>query len=146
MGNRSLLAAPFSTASRDRLNKIKHREAYRPIAPVCREEDVNNYFDWTGPSPYMLYFQRVTDRRLEAVTHADGSARVQTVRHDTNARLHDILDAFAKRTGIGVLCNTSLNLPGRGFINRTSDLVEYAIDRDLDGFVLDDRLYLRTSR
>jgi predicted NodU family carbamoyl transferase len=146
LGNRSLLAAPFSTASRDRLNKIKHREAYRPIAPVCREDDVNDYFDWTGPSPYMLYFQRVTDSRLEAVTHADGSARVQTVRPDTNARLHNLLAAFAKRSGAGVLCNTSLNLPGRGFINRTSDLVEYAIDRDIDGFVLDDRLYVRASR
>ena len=142
LGNRSLLAAPFQVASRDRLNKIKAREGYRPIAPVCREEDVSSYFDWTGPSPYMLYFHKVLDARLQAVTHADGTARAQTVRADQNPRLHALLSAFAARTGVGVLCNTSLNFPGRGFINRTSDLVEYVRERDLDGFVLDDELHL----
>jgi predicted NodU family carbamoyl transferase len=81
---------------------------------VCREEDVTRYFDWTGESPYMLYFQRVTDDRLAAVTHADGSARVQTVDRGSNPLLYDILGAFAARTGVGVLCNTSLNYPGRG--------------------------------
>lgn len=145
LGNRSLLAAPFQVASRDRLNEIKAREGYRPIAPVCREEDVSSYFDWTGSSPYMLYFHKVLDTRLRAVTHADGTARAQTVRVDQNPRLHALLTAFADRTGVGVLCNTSLNFPGRGFINRTSDLVEYVDDRDLEGFVLDDGLHLRNA-
>jgi len=144
LGHRSLLAAPFEPAMRDRLNKIKSREGYRPIAPVCRLEDVSRYFDWQGPSPHMLYFQKVRDKRLGAVTHADGSARVQTVAADEDPLLHGLLGAFADRTGAGVLCNTSLNLPGRGFVNRTSDLVEYVLDRAVDGFVVHDRLYLRT--
>ncbi|MEV7520953.1 carbamoyltransferase C-terminal domain-containing protein [Streptomyces sp. NPDC091371] len=142
LGNRSLLAAPFEKGMRDRLNHIKLREPYRPIAPVCREEDVSEHFDWDGPSPYMLYFQNVRDPRLRAVTHVDGTARAQTVSTSQNPRLHALLSAFKQATGTGVLCNTSLNLPGRGFINSTSDLVTYVLDRGIDGFVLEDRLYL----
>lgn len=146
LGNRSLLAAPFREETRDRLNKIKSRERYRPVAPVCREEDVSRHFDWSGPSPHMLYFQRVTDNRLAAVTHADGTARVQTLRREDNPLLHDVLGAFARRTGVGVLCNTSLNFPGKGFVNRTSDLVKLALDRGLDGFVVGERLFIRAGR
>jgi predicted NodU family carbamoyl transferase len=145
LGNRSLLAAPFDPAMRNRLNKIKGREEYRPIAPVCRAEEMSTHFDGRADSPYMLYFQSVRDPRLAAVTHVDGSARAQSVRRDENAVLHDLLTAFRRRTGVGVLCNTSLNFRGRGFINRMSDLVEYTRDRDLDGFVVEDRLYLSRS-
>ena len=102
-----------------------------------------SYFDWTGPSPHMLFFQRVRDGRLGAVTHVDGSARVQTVAAHENPVLHDLLGAFAARTGVGVLCNTSLNFAGRGFINRTSDLVEYVCDRGVGAFVLGNDLYVR---
>jgi hydroxymethyl cephem carbamoyltransferase len=146
LGHRSLLAAPFEAATRDRLNAIKSRESYRPIAPVCRERDVSQFFDWSGPSPYMLYFQRVLDRRLRAVTHADGTARVQTITPADSEALCRVLDAFAERTGIGVLCNTSLNFPGRGFINRTSDLVEYVRAHGIDGFVLDGTVYWNGAR
>ncbi|MFD5527793.1 MULTISPECIES: carbamoyltransferase C-terminal domain-containing protein [Streptomyces] len=142
LGNRSLLAAPFEPRMRDQLNRIKLREPYRPIAPVCREEDVSDHFDWDGPSPYMLYFQHVRDQRLQAVTHVDGTARAQTVNAGENPRLHGLLGAFKQLTGAGVLCNTSLNLPGRGFINSTSDLIAYVLDRRIDGFVLEDRLYV----
>ncbi|MGW2220054.1 carbamoyltransferase C-terminal domain-containing protein [Nonomuraea sp. NPDC001684] len=143
LGNRSILAAPFSADTRDRLNAIKQREPYRPIAPICREEDVSRHFNWSGESPYMLYFQTVRDKRLVAVTHADGSARVQTVRRQQNPPIYDLLTAFERRCGVAVLCNTSLNFKGRGFINRMSDLVEYADDRGLDGFVVGDQLYSR---
>ncbi|WP_051450422.1 carbamoyltransferase C-terminal domain-containing protein [Actinospica robiniae] len=141
LGHRSLLAAPFEEATRDRLNAIKSREPYRPIAPVCREQDVAKYFDWVGPSPYMLYFQRVLDRRLGAVIHADGTARVQTITPADSKPLCRVLDEFERLTGVGVLCNTSLNFDGRGFINRTSDLVEYVRTRGIDGFVLDGIVY-----
>ncbi len=143
LGNRSLLAAPFDPGTRDRLNAIKQREPYRPIAPVCRQEDVACHFDWTGPSPHMLFFARVRDGRLGAVTHVDGSARVQTVAAHENPVLHDLLGAFAAQTGVGVLCNTSLNLAGRGFINRTSDLVEYVCDRGIGAFVVGSDLHVR---
>jgi predicted NodU family carbamoyl transferase len=142
LGNRSLLASPLDGAMHDRLNKIKERESYRPIAPLCLEEDVAQHFDWKGDSPYMLYFQRVLTRELPAVTHVDGTARVQTVNEHQNREMWNLLKAFKALTGFGVLCNTSLNFPGRGFINCTSSLVQYVDENDIDGFVLFDKLYL----
>ena len=135
LGHRSLLAAPFTDATRDRLNAIKQREGFRPIAPICLEEEVSRHFDWQGPSPYMLYFQKVRDRDLRAVTHVDGTARVQTVNATQNPQVHALLQAFRQRTGAGVLCNTSLNFNGRGFINRTSDLHAYCVQHGVDAFV-----------
>jgi hydroxymethyl cephem carbamoyltransferase len=146
LGHRSLLAAPFDQKTRDRLNAIKSREPYRPIAPMCREQDVAKFFAWSGSSPHMLYFQRVLDPGLKAVTHADGTARVQTITPADSDALCQVLDAFAERTGVGVLCNTSLNFAGRGFINRTSDLVEYVRARGIDGFVLDGTVYWSRTR
>ncbi len=146
LGRRSLLAPPFAKETADRLNQIKQRESYRPVAPVCLEEEVSKWFEWQGASPYMLHFQMVKSPQLQAVTHDDGSARVQTVNAEQNRPLYDLLRAFAKLTGAGVLCNTSLNYPGRGFINRMSDLVKFAIERDLDAMVVDDRFYVRRRR
>lgn len=141
LGNRSIFAAPFDTATRDRLNQIKGRPNIAPVAPVCLEEDVSRHFDWTGPSPYMLHFQRVTDDRLGAVTHVDGSARVQTVNRRQNEMLYDLLTEFKAISGVGVLSNTSLNFKGAGFINRTSDLHHYAKQAGLDGFVAGITMY-----
>ena len=140
LGHRSLLAAPFDVQTRDKLNKIKEREEFRPIAPICLEEDVSRHFDWSGPSPYMLFFQHVTDPRLRAVTHIDGTARVQTVNRSQNAALTDLLLAFRAETGVGVLCNTSLNLRGSGFISRTSDLYNYCKARQIEAFVHGEQL------
>jgi hydroxymethyl cephem carbamoyltransferase len=139
LGNRSLLAAPFKHEMRARLNRIKQREDFRPIAPICLEEDVEKHFDWSGPSPYMLFFQPVRDLSLEAVSHVDTTARVQTVRADQNAAMHALLTRFRARTGTGVLCNTSLNYPGSGFINRTSDLYHYCRTYGVDAFVYNGR-------
>jgi len=115
---------PIGAGYSGRLNGIKQREDYRPIAaPCCREEDLAEAFVEDFPDPYMLYFRRVRSPRLRAVTHVDGSARVQSVTPVSNPQLHRLLDAFAGETGLGVLCNTSLNLRRRGFINRMSDLI-----------------------
>jgi hydroxymethyl cephem carbamoyltransferase len=146
LGNRSLLADPSSPRTRDRLNEIKQREGYRPIAPVCRVEDLGKYFDSDFEDPYMLYFRMVTSDRLGAVTHVDGTARCQTVSRESNRRLHELLSAVADRTGVGVLCNTSLNFKGLGFINKTSDLVKYADATGLDDFVVGDAWYERVRR
>lgn len=83
----------------------------------------------------MLHFQQVTDPRLKAVSHVDGSARVQTVTKDQNAMLYDLLTEFKAVSGVGVLCNTSLNFKRSGFINKTSDLYKFARSVGLDGFV-----------
>jgi hydroxymethyl cephem carbamoyltransferase len=143
LGNRSLLADPSDARMRDRLNEIKQREGYRPIAPCCRVEDLGKVFDTDFEDPYMLYFRMVTSDRLAAVTHVDGSARCQTVSTKTNERLHDLLDAVADRTGIGVLCNTSLNQKGRGFINKMSHLIRYCQDRRIDDMVVNDFWFQR---
>jgi len=143
--HRSLIAAPFKKEMTDRLNKIKNREPFRPIAPVCLEEEVSDYFEWKGASPYMLYFQRVKASQLQAVTHVNQTARAQTVNDLSNPRFSALLRAFKKKTGFGVLCNTSLNFNGMGFINRLSDLVKYTLKTGLDGFVIEDKFYLKRA-
>ena len=143
LGNRSLIAAPFTTETHSRLNSIKKREGFRPIAPILMEEELDRLFEHQGPSPHMLYFQKVKTDALKAVTHVDGSARAQTVNASQNERMYALLAAFKQRSGYGVLCNTSLNFNGKGFINRLSDLVTYARDTRLDGFVTGDTFYRR---
>ncbi|BCH29252.1 nodulation protein U [Mesorhizobium sp. L-8-10] len=141
LGNRSLLAAPFTAETHARLNAIKRREAFRPIAPIMLEDELDRLFENHGPSPHMLYFQTAKTDALKAVTHVDGTARVQTVNRRQNAQIHELLTAFKRLTGYGVLCNTSLNFNGKGFINRLSDLARYARDTGLDGFVVGETFY-----
>jgi len=145
LGNRSLLAAPFDSEMRDRLNEIKQREGFRPIAPCVRIEDLGELFDSDFEDPYMLYFRMVRSDRLGAVTHVDGTARAQTVSADTNPLLHDLLTAFQGRTGVGALCNTSLNYKGFGFINRLSDLAKYCEERGVDDMVAGDSWFVRKT-
>lgn len=141
LGNRSLIAAPFDASMLAKLNHIKQREGFRPIAPMCLREDVSEHFDWEGDSPYMLHFQMVKNPRLNAIKHVDGSARAQTVAQVDNPKLHKLLSQFKEHSGAGVLCNTSLNFKGKGFINRMTDMVAYQQDRKFDGFVVHDKLY-----
>ena len=142
LGNRSILAAPFRDSTRVRLNEIKQREQFRPIAPVCLRDDAEKWFGCNHESPYMLFTHRSTTGVLAAVTHVNGTARIQTVTSATNKSLHDLLVAFKARTGYGVLCNTSLNFNGKGFINNIVDLDVYAVEHGLDGFVVEGRAYL----
>lgn len=146
LGNRSILAAPFLDKTRVRLNEIKQREQFRPIAPVCLEDDAQKWFGCAHQSPYMLYTYRATTRDLAAVTHVNGTARLQTVTPKSNKALYDVLAAFKVRTGYGVLCNTSLNFNGKGFINNMIDLDAYTVEHGLDGFVVEGRAHiLKTS-
>lgn len=142
LGNRSILAAPFQESTRVRLNEIKQREQFRPIAPVCLEEEAARWYGCDHTSPFMLYTHRVRTNALAAVTHVNGTARIQTVSSVTNRNLYDLLIAFKARTGYGVLCNTYLNFNGRGFINKIDDLSAYAVKHNLDGFVIEGRSYL----
>jgi predicted NodU family carbamoyl transferase len=145
LGNRSILAAPFQVSTRARLNEIKQREQFRPIAPVCLEEEAERWFGCDHASPYMLYTHRVRTDALAAVTHVNGTSRIQTVSVTTNRKMYELLSEFKARTGYGVLCNTSLNLKGRGFINKIDDLSTYVIEQKLDGFVVEDKAYFLKS-
>lgn len=143
LGNRSILAAPFEDAARVRLNEIKQREQFRPIAPVCLEADAAQWFGFNRQSPFMLFTSRATTDALPAVTHVNRSARLQTVNQESNAALYELLVDFKESTGFGVLCNTSLNFNGKGFINNLVDLDRYAWTHGLDGFVVNGRAFLR---
>lgn len=145
LGNRSILAAPFKESTKMRLNEIKQREQFRPIAPICLEEDAAKWFGCDHASPFMLYTHRAKTNKLSAVTHVNGTARIQTVSAASNSSLYKLLSAFKARTGYGVLCNTSLNFNGRGFINRINDLSAYTVKHHLDGFVVEGKAYLLKS-
>jgi predicted NodU family carbamoyl transferase len=145
LGNRSILAAPFKASTRERLNVIKQREQFRPIAPVCLEDDAGKWFGCNRPSPFMLYTHRVSTDALAAVTHVNQTARIQTVSGLTNRPLFELLTAFKALTGYGVLCNTSLNFKNKGFINTMSDLSAYTLQHQLDGFVVGGRIYMLKS-
>lgn len=145
LGNRSILAAPFKASTRQRLNVIKQREQFRPIAPVCLEEDAAKWFGCSGPSPFMLHTYRTSTDALAAVTHVNQTARLQTVSSNSNRPMFDLLKAFKSKTGYGVLCNTSLNFKHKGFINSVSEISDYTLEHELDGFVIDGCLYLRNS-
>jgi predicted NodU family carbamoyl transferase len=145
LGNRSILAAPFHDHTRVRLNEIKQREQFRPIAPVCLEDDAAQWFGCDRESPFMLYTYRATTDALAAVTHVNGTSRIQTVSPESNQCLFKLLAAFKARTGYGVLCNTSLNFNGRGFINKIGDLSAYTMSHKLDGFAVEGRAYILKS-
>jgi carbamoyltransferase len=113
LGNRSILADPRRVDMKDVLNaRIKHREPFRPFAPSILYEAVGDYFDQTYPDPFMLKVYNVRPEKrsvIPAVTHVDGTGRLQTVHRDTNARYWRLIDAFAGRTGVPVVLNTSFN-------------------------------------
>jgi carbamoyltransferase len=118
LGNRSILAAPTTAAIKDRLNDIKFREEYRPVSPICLEEFAPSIFDPGTPDPYMLFDHRIRSgwvERIPAVRHLDGTARLQTVSAAQNPFVAELLSAYARLSGVPVLCNTSANLSGCGF-------------------------------
>jgi carbamoyltransferase len=116
LGHRSLLADPRRTENWARVNGLKSRELWRPFAPACLSEKLRDHFDGGPPhSPHMLFNYRVRSQSLGAVTHVDGSARVQTV-HPASGAFRDIIEAFDRRTGTPVVMNTSLNGPGEPIV------------------------------
>ena len=116
---------------------------YRPIAPVTTEAAALKNFGSSRPTPHMLNVRQVTNAELAGVTHVDGSARLQTVSRDQAPRLFDLLEVFGRLRRAPVLANTSLNFPGRGFINRSSSLSEFVEGRDIDLVVVNERLFIR---
>jgi carbamoyltransferase len=122
---------------------VKHREAFRPFAPVVLEERQSEFFSSAIPSYYMLLVPQVRpDKRrlLPAVTHVDGSARLQTASRYLNPRLCALLDAFDRLTGIPVLLNTSLNDANEPIAETPEDAIRCFMKTDLDALVLDDML------
>ncbi len=135
LGHRSLLANPSDPAATAQLNRVKGREQFRPVAPMVLQARAADIFDGVLPSPYMLFVHRVRDGwrdRLPAVTHVDGTARVQTVSPETEPLVSELLTAFERRTGLPVLVNTSLNTAGRPMVDSPRDALELFGSTPLD--------------
>ena len=124
LGNRSILADPRDPEIKDKVNKIKKRELFRPFAPVVMEEYASEWFDMDFSSPYMQY--AVTCKKPEivpSVVHFDGTSRVQTVNKKQHPGLYKVLEKFYQDTGVPVLLNTSLNIKGQPLLNDLNDIL-----------------------
>ncbi|MBF6169555.1 hypothetical protein IU486_33275 [Streptomyces gardneri] len=139
LGNRSLLADPRSLDVKNRLNHIKHRQWWRPVAPLILDDDGHDYFCDYRHSPYMLLNLQATARAQAAVPgvlHLDHSARAQSVSPSTNPDLAELLHAFKRSTGVPILGNTSLNDAGEPIINRLSEAVHFAAGKGIRALIV----------
>jgi carbamoyltransferase len=122
-----------------RLNEIKEREDFRPVAPVVLEEAAGEWFGGTLPSPFMLFVHDVRPEvaaRIPAVRHVDGTARIQTIRRDQDPLYHDLIAAFARRTGVPILVNTSFNSRGLPIVCTPRDALESFWTTPLDALAI----------
>jgi len=148
LGSRSILADPRDPGMRDRINSlVKKREGFRPFAPVVTIEDARRYFDIAPGDEdafaHMLYVTHVlpADRhKLPAVTHVDGSARVQTVAEENNPRLWRLLKAFERVSGLPIILNTSFNVKGEPIVCTPLEAIATFRNANLDVLVLGDYL------
>lgn len=139
LGSRSILADARNPKNQSVVNlKIKFRESFRPFAPAVLEERTRAYFDWNQPSPFMLFVARVRDDRrvIPAVTHVDGSARLQTVRRDQHPLFYDLLAEFERQTGCPVLINTSFNVRGEPIVCTPRDAWNCFMRTEMDYLVM----------
>jgi carbamoyltransferase len=169
LGNRSILADPRDPAMQRTLNlKIKFRESFRPFAPAVLQERAAEHFELGGPSPYMLLvapvrgwqstaaepavelsgLERLRGVRspLPAITHVDGSARVQTVDRRKNPAFHDLIAAFGARTGVPVLVNTSFNVRGEPIVCSPTDAYRCFMATAIDVLVMGPCVLERTAQ
>jgi carbamoyltransferase len=138
LGNRSIIADPRREDMKDIINaKVKHREKFRPFAPTVQVEHVSEYFEFEGPSPFMLMVAQTIDgeKRLPAITHVDGSARLQTIDRNDNAMYWDLIEGFRKKTGTPVILNTSFNVRGEPICCTPQDAYLCFMRTDIDYLV-----------
>jgi carbamoyltransferase len=148
LGHRSLLAHPGRPENLERLNDIKGREQFRPIAPLVLSDRAAEIFDGPLPSPYMLFVHDVAAQwrdRIPAVVHVDGTARIQTVDRVDEPLLARLLDEFEARTGLPVLVNTSLNTAGRPMVDSPTDALELFGSTPVDLLVLGPHIVRRAG-
>jgi carbamoyltransferase len=170
LGSRSILGDPRDPRTQTVMNlKIKYRESFRPFAPSVLEEHAGEYFDLPVPSPYMLLVAQVAGARrrqasdeeaafqgldrlkvvrsdIPAVTHVDGSARVQTVSREIAPRYHAVLEAFRERTGCAVVVNTSFNVRGEPIVCTPEDAYRCFMATQMDALVIENRLCLKPKQ
>jgi carbamoyltransferase len=149
LGHRSLLADPRDPDNLERLNDIKGREQFRPVAPMVPADRAASIFDGGPlPSPYMLFTHRVRSdwaQRIPAAVHVDGTARIQTVDPAAEPLVIDVLEAFERRTGVPVVINTSLNVAGRPIVDAPRDALECFGSSPIDLLAIGSFVLRRTS-
>jgi len=138
LGNRSILADPRKKEMKDILNeKIKHRESFRPFAPSILEEFCSEYFDIDITSPYMLFVAPIKKPNLiPAVTHVDGTGRLQTVSKQSNPLYYNLINEFYKLTSVPVIINTSMNVKGEPIVNTPKEAFNMLQKTDMDYLIL----------
>lgn len=147
LGNRSILADPRDPGMQKKLNlKIKFRESFRPFAPAVLSGSVGDYFETNEPNPYMMFVHKAKDNSLPAVTHVDGTARIQTVHEETNPKFHKLISAFKKITGCAVLVNTSFNVRGEPIACTPEDAIRCFMNTEMDVLVMNDYLLLKSEQ
>jgi carbamoyltransferase len=149
LGNRSLLADPRRPEMKDTLNsRVKHRQPFRPFAPIVLAERAHEIFEGHQESPFMLLAEPVRAEwrdKIPAIVHVDGTARVQTVTEDTNPVLYRLLKAFEALTGVPVLLNTSFNVKGEPIVETPRDAMACFLTTGIDHLVLHDTLVSKTA-
>ncbi|CAA9267645.1 MAG: Carbamoyltransferase [uncultured Acidimicrobiales bacterium] len=139
LGHRSLLANPGFPDNLERLNRVKGREEFRPVAPMVLADRASEIFQGVMPSPFMLFTHRVSPEwapRIPAALHVDGTARIQTVDAAEEPLVARMLEAFARRTGVPVVINTSLNTAGRPMVDDPRDALECFGSAPVDALAL----------
>lgn len=149
LGNRSLIADPRKPEMKDILNsRVKHRQPFRPFAPIVLYERANEIFEGDEDSPYMLIAKNVYPAwrdKIPAIVHVDGTARVQTVREETNPMLYRLLKEFEALTGVPVLINTSFNVKGEPIVETPHDAVVCFMTTGVDYLALHDTLISKNA-
>ena len=138
LGNRSILADPRIPEMKDILNeKIKHRESFRPFAPSILNEYVSEYFELDVPSPYMLLVAKIKKPdKIPAVTHVDGTGRLQSVSEDVNPLYYNLINEFYKISGVPVIINTSMNVMGEPIVNTPEEAYNMLRKTDMDNLII----------
>ena len=139
LGSRSILASPIDPSMQAKLNEVKDREDFRPVAPVVLEEDAAEWFKDANYSPFMLFVYNVNEDKADkipAVRHVDGTARIQTVNEKQHTQYYELLKAFKKKTGVPVLVNTSFNTLGKPIVCTPRDAVECFWSSPFDALVI----------
>jgi carbamoyltransferase len=135
LGNRSILADPRTIAMRDKVNRVKRREMWRPLAPSVLAERASEFFVHVPPNAFMLFATQVTELCRElapAIVHVDGSARPQPVTRELNAPYYDLISAFNDLTHVPIVLNTSFNAAGEPIVCTPQDAIRTFLSTDLD--------------
>ena len=149
LGNRSILGDPRYQEIKDKLNIVKKRQWWRPVAPLILDEYGKEIFEDYRFSPYMLLNLEIRQKYLDklvAVAHHDGTARIQSVSSESNKNLYELLKSFYKKTGIPLLCNTSLNDAGEPIINTINEAIFFALQKDINVIYVDAKYKIELYR